>query len=162
MPDRVGPPGGPGPDTGLVSPDSTGVVYHNGTLSFGGFEVTGLSLEKLQSGKLSVDLPMTAGDYELPADFDTARIKIKNDCTVRIDLQVARSDDGAPAIKLTNVTFSKDFIIKNPSAAMQPTATRFAWLNWILDILKDFLADYHLRSITLDDDNFLRAGEAVV
>jgi phosphatidylserine/phosphatidylglycerophosphate/cardiolipin synthase-like enzyme len=127
-------------------------------LSFGGFEITGLDLQKLKSGKLSVDLPMTPGDYEVPGVFETAKLKIKNDCTVRVDLEISQNDEGIPAIKLAKVTFSKDFIVKNPSAAMQPTETPYAWLNWILDIIKDFLADFHVRSVTLDDDNFLRVN----
>ncbi len=101
---------------------------------------------------------MTPGDYEVPGVFETAKLKIKNDCTVRVDLEISQNDEGIPAIKLAKVTFSKDFIVKNPSAAMQPTETPYAWLNWILDIIKDFLADFHVRSVTLDDDNFLRVN----
>ena len=154
------------PELGLstndpVSPTST--RFENGKLLFGGFEVTGVDINKLERGKLSVSMPLNPGDYELPGEYDITRVEVPKNCVLQVDLLIEKNESGQPSIKIGEAVFSEPFVIKNPTGALSPTATKYPWLNWILDILKDFLANFHIERIGLDDDDFLRVhGHAKV
>ncbi|MEE2959773.1 MAG: phosphatidylserine/phosphatidylglycerophosphate/cardiolipin synthase family protein [Myxococcota bacterium] len=137
-----------------ISP--TSVSYENGKLLFGKIEVSGLELDKLASATLSMTIPLNAGNYSLPGDYDIARLKVEKDTTVKIDFSIEQNATTQPTIQIAQVSFSKPFIIKNPSASMKPTATKYAWLNWILDVLKDFLANFHMNNIRLEKDGLLQ------
>ena len=120
---------------------SNSLRFENGKLLFGSIEITGLEIDKLESATLTMTIPLNAGNYSLPGDYDIARLKVEKDTTVKIDFSIQQNATNQPTIKMAQVSFSKPFVIKNPSAAMKPTETKYAWLNWILDILKDFLAN---------------------
>ena len=119
-------------------------------LEAGGFKLTGLNLEVVDTASVKLQIPLRAGRFELPADYDDAIIEIQRGTMADVFVEASRGDDGQLLIRVLDMTLSKSLRIKNPSGAFEPVDSGDRVIDDIGTSIKDAAADLLVHGTAMD------------
>lgn len=111
-----------------------------------GLHIAGLDLAQISNTKLSLEVPLQAGNKRINTNGKDAHIIIRPHTTAHLDIELAKNSDNQLVMKSFQMQFNRSIRIKNPVASLlnenkvRTTSTR----------IKDKIADLKLKGIAIN------------
>lgn len=117
----------------------------------GGIQLSGIDWSKIDEGKLEISMPMEAGRFLLPTQFEDAQTQVPDNTNATLSIDV-ENENGTPKISEVNISFSNALTVLNPASAFKPTD---GCLGSIWDTIQDAAGDIVLGGIRVNKDGTL-------
>jgi phosphatidylserine/phosphatidylglycerophosphate/cardiolipin synthase-like enzyme len=114
-----------------------------------GLAIRGLDLRSIDSGELTVKLPLHKGTFLVPTNHADAKTRVKEAGFVEVKLQVQRGPDGEPRVEKMRLAFDPPVTVLNPASSLQPATGPLAGV-W--NFVQDVAGDIHLTALDIGPD----------
>lgn len=117
-----------------------------------GFKIQGVDLGDIDHAEFKMQIPLNPGLYHIPGEFADIELRIKTGTSANIILEANKKSSGKTLITRGEITMTRELIIKNPSAALEPTGGGTGDFNHFIDDIKDAAADLKIKKVFIDPD----------
>lgn len=138
---------GPSPAAPLAPPPPPASTAPVTTVA--GLAIRGLDLRSIDSGELTVKLPLHKGTFLVPTNHADAKTRVKEAGFVEVKLQVQRGPDGEPRVEKMRLAFDPPVTVLNPASSLQPATGPLAGV-W--NFVQDVAGDIHLTALDIGPD----------
>ncbi len=114
-----------------------------------GLAIRGLDLRSIDSGELTVKLPLHEGTFLVPTNHADAKTRVSKAGFVEVKLQVERGPDGEPRVQRMRLAFDPPVTVLNPASSLKPSQGPLAGV-W--DFVQDVAGDIHLSALDIGPD----------
>ena len=132
-----------------IQPRRIPTSIHNSPTEFdvAGFKVRAADLGDIERATFEMKIPLNPGEYKVPGDYKDIELTIKDGTTANIQVAINRNAEGKSIITRGEINLTRELIIKNPSASLEPTGDGQGGFNGFLDDVKDAAADLKISKV---------------
>ncbi len=117
-------------------------------------DLTSIDLNALKEGTLRISVPFKAGHYAFPGLYEDADVKVKKHTHALLSIAISKNEKNEAVMNGVNLEFNPPLKIKNPASA-------FEHKNYLVDKIKDMLADVIVRGLAISKEGKVNIDGAI-